>query len=93
MDGASKERRVKGLDDIDISLACEADITRFEQTHKTSFVLTNHLQSDIFCAVKSNFLSFKFFGLEPRMVSFIDILAEYLKGMTEATVILNSTGR
>jgi 3-isopropylmalate/(R)-2-methylmalate dehydratase small subunit len=31
-DGASKERLVKGLDDIDISLAREADITRFEQT-------------------------------------------------------------
>ena len=32
VDGVSKERLVKGLDAIDISLAFEADITRFEQT-------------------------------------------------------------
>lgn len=35
VDAASKERLVNGLDDIDISLAHEADITRFEKTHKT----------------------------------------------------------
>jgi 3-isopropylmalate/(R)-2-methylmalate dehydratase small subunit len=35
VDESAKERLVKGLDDIDISLAHEADITRFEKTHKT----------------------------------------------------------
>lgn len=35
VDAASKERLVNGLDDIAISLAHEADITRFEQTHET----------------------------------------------------------
>lgn len=35
VDAASKERLVNGLDDFDISLAHEADITRFEKTHKT----------------------------------------------------------
>lgn len=34
IDAGSKERLVKGLDDIDISLAHEADITRFEQSHE-----------------------------------------------------------
>ena len=35
IDAASKERLIKGLDGIDISLAHEADITRFEKTHET----------------------------------------------------------
>jgi 3-isopropylmalate/(R)-2-methylmalate dehydratase small subunit len=35
IDGAGKVRLVNGLDDIDISLAHEADIARFEQTHNT----------------------------------------------------------
>lgn len=33
IDSASKERLIKGLDGIDISLTCEADIERFEKTH------------------------------------------------------------
>lgn len=35
IDAGSKERLINGLDDIDISLAHEADITRFEQRHET----------------------------------------------------------
>jgi 3-isopropylmalate/(R)-2-methylmalate dehydratase small subunit len=35
IDAASKERLIKGLDGIDISLAHEADIARFEKTHET----------------------------------------------------------
>jgi 3-isopropylmalate/(R)-2-methylmalate dehydratase small subunit len=35
IDPASKERLIKGLDGIDISLAHEADIARFEKTHET----------------------------------------------------------
>ncbi len=35
IDGASRERLIKGLDDIDISLTYEADITRFEKTHES----------------------------------------------------------
>jgi 3-isopropylmalate/(R)-2-methylmalate dehydratase small subunit len=35
IDGASKERFIKGLDDIDLSLNYEADITRFEKAHPT----------------------------------------------------------
>jgi 3-isopropylmalate/(R)-2-methylmalate dehydratase small subunit len=34
IDAASKERLIKGLDGIDISLAHEADIARFEKTHE-----------------------------------------------------------
>lgn len=35
IDAAGRERLIKGLDDIDISLTCEADIARFEKTHQT----------------------------------------------------------
>lgn len=35
IDPASKERLINGLDDIDITLSHEADITRFETTHET----------------------------------------------------------
>jgi 3-isopropylmalate/(R)-2-methylmalate dehydratase small subunit len=35
IDETSKKRLINGLDDIQISLAYEADITRFEQTHNT----------------------------------------------------------
>ena len=35
IDSAGKERLLNGQDDIDISLAYEADITRFEKTHET----------------------------------------------------------
>ena len=35
IDAASKERLIKGLDGIDISLAHEADIARFEKTHES----------------------------------------------------------
>lgn len=35
VDSASKDRLLKGLDVIDISLSYEADITRFEEAHET----------------------------------------------------------
>ncbi len=35
IDAPSKERLIKGLDDIAISLSHEADISRFEQAHET----------------------------------------------------------